>query len=305
MNILPRDKQIEIIAALTEGCSIRTVERMTGVHRDSIMRLGARVGRGCAELHDRMIVGVRTNRLEVDETWGYVGKKQKRVKRHETFAKGDQYVFIAMAGTQKAIVSYRVGKRDTENTDLFIRDLRERVIGQPEISTDGFLPYLPAIRDAFGKGAVHDQIIKTYSVVDLRPQASIRYSPAAVVAVEREVVSGAPMHISTSYVERSNLSLRMGSRRFTRLTNGFSKKLNNHVAAVSLYVAHFNLCRPHETLTPNARQQTTPAMALGIANRVWSIGELIDAALATQPITPEPTPGDRRRLFRVIDGGKI
>lgn len=111
-------------------------------------------------------------------------QKQKRVKRHETFAKGDQYVFVAMAGTQKAIVSYRVGKRDAENTDLFVRDLRERVIGQPEISTDGFLPYLPAIRDAFGKGAGHGQIIKTYSVVDLRPQASVRYSPCEVVAVE-------------------------------------------------------------------------------------------------------------------------
>jgi IS1 family transposase len=245
-----------------------------------------------------MMVGVRTNRLELDETWSFVGKKQKRVKRHETFAKGDQYVFVAMAGTQKAIVSYRVSKRDSENTDLFIRDLRERVIGQPEISTDGFLPYLPAIRDAFGKGAVHGQIIKTYSVVDLRPQASIRYSPCEVVAVSREVVSGVPMQISTSHVERQNLSLRMASRRFTRLTNGFSKKLDNHVAAVSLYVAHFNLCRVHETL------RTTPAIAIGVADHVWSIGELLDVALATQPIDPVVTPPDRRRRFRVIEGGR-
>jgi IS1 family transposase len=298
MNTLPRDKQIEIIAALTEGCSIRAVERMTGVHRDTIMRLGARVGRGCAELHDRMMVGIRVNRLEVDEAWGFVGKKQKRVKRHEAFAKGDQYVFIAMAGTQKPIVAYRVGKRDTENTDLFIRDLRERVIGQPEISTDGFLPYLPAIRGAFGKSAIHGQIIKTYSVVDLRPAAAVRYSPAEVVAVSREVVSGLPMQISTSYVERQNLSLRMASRRFTRLTNGFSKTLDNHVAAVSLYVGHFNLCRVHEAL------RTTPAVALGIADRAWSIGDLLDAALATQPIDPVVTAPDRRRRFRVIEGGK-
>ena len=241
---------------------------------------------------------LQVNVIELDEQLDFIGKKQKRVKRHETFAKGDQYVFVAMAGTQKAIVSYRVGKRDTENTDLFIRDLRERVIGQPEISTDGFLPYLPAIRDAFGKGAVHGQIIKTYSVVDLRPQASIRYSPCEVVAVEREVVSGLPMQISTSYVERSNLSLRMASRRFTRLTNGFSKKLDNHVAAVSLYVAHFNLCRVHETL------RTTPAVAIGIADHVWSIGELLDAVLATQPIDPVVTAPDRRRRFRVIEGGK-
>jgi IS1 family transposase len=291
MNHLSRDKQIEAIAALAEGLGIRATARLTGVDRGTVGALALRAGRGCAELHDRMMVGVRTNRLELDETWSFVGKKQKRVKRHETFAKGDQYVFVAMAGTQKAIVSYRVGKRDTENTDLFIRDLRERVIGQPEISTDGFLPYLPAIRDAFGKGAVHGQIIKTYSVVDLRPQASVRYSPCDVIAVERDVVSGVPTHISTSYVERSNLSLRMASRRFTRLTNGFSKKLDNHVA-------HFNLCRVHETL------RTTPAVAIGIADHVWSIGELLDAALATQPIDPVVTAPDRRRRFRVIEGGR-
>ena len=145
---------------------------------------------------------------------------------------------------------------------------------------------------------MHGQIIKTYSVVDPRPQASVRYSPCEVVAVEREIVSGVPTQISTSYVERSNLSLRMASRRFTGLTNGFSKKLDNHVAAVSLYVAHFNLCRVHET------QRTTPAVAIGVADHVWSIGELLDAALATQPIDPVVTAPDRRRRFRVIEGGR-
>src|ERR1700730_1626413 len=214
VNNLSREKQIEIIAALCEGVGQRAVTRLTGIDRKTVARLALRVGRGCAELHDRMMVGVRVNRLELDEAWSYVAKKQARVERHELFAKGDQYVFVGMAGTQRAIVSYRVGKRDSENTDLFIRDLRERVIGQPEISTDGFLPYLPAIRDAFGKNAVHDQIITTYSVVDLRPQAAVRYSPCEVIAVERAVVSGVPMQISISYVERSNLSLRMASRRF-------------------------------------------------------------------------------------------
>jgi IS1 family transposase len=161
------------------------------------------------------MVGVRVNRLELDETCSYVAKKQKRVERHEIFAKGDQYVFVAMAGTQKAIVSYRVGKRDSENTDTFIRDLRERVIGAPEISTDGFRPYTNAIRDAFGGRAAHGVIVKTYSVTDLRKDAAHRYSPAAVVAVSREVESEEYEYISTSYVERLNLSLRMarsGSR---------------------------------------------------------------------------------------------
>jgi IS1 family transposase len=242
--------------------------------------------------------GLRVARVELDECWSFVGKKQKRVERHEAFAKGDQYVYIALAGTQKAIISYRVGKRDTENTDMFVQDLRQRVIGAPEISTDGFKPYMPAIRDAFAGQAAHGVIVKTLAVTDLRKDAAHRYSPAAVVAVSREVLSGVPQQISTSYVERENLSLRMASRRFTRLTNGFSKKLDNHVAAVSLYVMHYNFCRVHETL------RTTPAKALGVAEGAWAIGQLVDAALAVAPALPTETPPDRRRKFVVIQGGK-
>ncbi len=303
MNILSRDKQIDIIAALTEGMSIRSVERLTGIHRDTIMRLGARVGRGCAELHDRMMVGLRVGRIECDELWQYVGCKQKRVTQANAAVKGDQYTFVALAASTKAIIAYHTGKRDSENTDLFIRDLRERVLGTPEISTDGFHPYRLAIRDAFGKLVAHGVISKTYSVTDLRKDAAHRYSPAAVVAVSREAVIGEPTDISTSYAERSNLSIRMGSRRFTRLTNGFSKKLENHAAAVSLYVAHYNLCRVHEALSPNARNQATPAMALGLTDHPWSIGDLLDAALATDQGAPENAPDSGQR-FRVIKGGK-
>lgn len=156
-----------------------------------------------------------------------------------------------------------------------------------------------AIRDAFGDSASHGVIVKTYSVTHLVKEAQGRYSPAAVVAVSKEVISGDPeQYVSTSYVERQNLSLRMGQRRFTRLTNGFSKKLDNHVAAVALYVAHYNLCRVHEAL------KATPAKALGVVDRTWAIGELIDAALATQPITPIPTAPERRKLFTVIKGGR-
>ena len=178
-----------------------------------------------------------------------------------------------------------------------MQDLRERVLGAPEISTDSVLPYQPAIRDAFQGRVAHGVINKTYSVTDPRKDAAHCYSPAAVVAVARDVISGVPVEISTSYVERSNLSIRMACRRFTRLTNGFSKELDNHEAAISLYVAHYNLCRVHESL------RHTPAMALGIV--VWSIGDLIDAALATQPIEPATTAPDRRRLFRVIQGDKV
>jgi hypothetical protein len=134
MNILSRDKQIEIIACLTEGMSIRSTERITGIHRDTIMRLGARVGRGCAELHDRMMVGLRVGRIETDELWAYVGKKQKQVTRADSPVKGDQYTFIALASSAKAIIAYHTGKRDSDNCDRFIRDLHDRVLGMPEIS---------------------------------------------------------------------------------------------------------------------------------------------------------------------------
>jgi hypothetical protein len=156
-----------------------------------------------------------------------------------------------------------------------------------------------AIRDAFGDSASHGVIVKTYSVTHLVKEAQGRYSPAAVVAVERQVVSGDPeQYISTSYVERQNLSLRMGSRRFTRLTNGFSKKLDNHVAAVALYVMHYNFCRTHEAL------RATPAKAIGVADRTWTIAQLVDAALALAPAMPTETPPDRRRKFVVIEGGR-
>lgn len=300
MNILTRDKQIEVIAALCDGLGVRATSRITGVNRGTVAALALKAGRGCAELHDRMMVGLRTNRLELDELWAYVGKKQARVGKNELAAAavGDQYTYVALAASTRAIVSYFTGKRDSGNTHEFIHDLRQRVIGSPEISTDGFLPYQNAIRAVFGNRVAHGVIVKTYSVTNLAVKdAARRYSPAQVVAVARDVVSGVPADISTSYVERSNLTLRMSSKRFARLSNGFSKRLENHCAAVSLYVAHYNLCRVHESL------RSTPAMALGIADRVWTIGDLLDAALATQPITPVTTAPDRRKRFRVIDGG--
>ncbi|WP_454645887.1 hypothetical protein [Bradyrhizobium liaoningense] len=173
--------------------------------------------------------------------------------------------------------------------------MRERVLGEPEISTDGFLPYQNAIRDAFRGKAHHGVILKTYSVTNLAVKdAARRYSPAEVIAVEREVVSGFPVKISTSYVERQNLTLRMTQKRFARLTNGFSKKLTNHAAAVSLYVSHYNLCHVHEAL------RATPAVALGVADCVCTISDLLDAVLPLEPNRPVRI----QRNFTVIEGGK-
>src|SRR5258708_30771417 len=153
MNFLSREKQIEIIAALCEGVGQRAVTRLTGCDRKTVARLALRVGRGCAELHDRLMVGIRVNRLELDEAWSFVGKKQKNVLRHEVPVKGDQYVFIGMAGTQKAIIGWRVGKRNADTTLEFLHDLRGRGIGQPEISTAGFLPYRHSLPHALARTA--------------------------------------------------------------------------------------------------------------------------------------------------------
>jgi IS1 family transposase len=271
-NNLPFDRQVEIIAALTEGVSIRATERLTGVHRDTIMRLGVRVGFGCAAIHDALMQGLRVARIEMDETWSYVGKKQARITPEDTTDKGDQYVFLALAGAAKAIISYRVGKRTAVNTRAFVADVRERVLGAPEISTDAFNQYPNAVEAAFGVDCTFGTIEKHYSAPQA-VEAARRYSPAEVVSISTRAVVGRPSHISTSYVERQNLTLRMAQRRFTRLTNAFSKKLENHCAAVALYVAHYNFCRVHEAL------RVTPAMQLGVTDHIWSISELVDAAL--------------------------
>ena len=193
MNNLPREKQIEVIAALCDGLGIRAVNRITGVNRGTVGALAPRVGRGCAELHDRMMVGLHVNRCEVDELWSSVGKKQKNVTQRELAVKGDAYTFVALAASTRAIIAYRAGKRDTDNTMEFVYDLRERVIGSPENSTDGFHPYKLAIRNAFGNRIVHGIITKTYSITHRAVKdAARRYSPAQVVAVAREVESGVP-----------------------------------------------------------------------------------------------------------------
>ena len=195
MNNLPKSKQIEIINALCEGVGQRAVSRLTNTDRKTVARLALRVGRGCAELHDRMMVGLRVQRIECDKLWAYVGHKRnpQKSKLRPSPVFGDQYTYVALASSTRAIIGYRTGKRETETTDLFIHDLRDRVLGMPEISTDGYHPYRNAIRDAFGNRVAHGVINKTYSVTHLNvTEASRRYSPAQVVAVARDVVSGVP-----------------------------------------------------------------------------------------------------------------
>lgn len=298
MNILSLEQQCAVIGALTEGASIRAVERLSGVHRDTIMRLAARVGLGAIKFHDRTVHSVQVSRIELDECWSFVAKKQRRCNAAEV-EKGDQYIYLALAATAKAILSFHVGKRDLENTMQFAADLRDRIVNAPEISTDGWPSYGPAIRDAFGMRCTHGVIVKTFREDAKGMDAARRYPPGDVVAVERYDVIGNPMFISTSYIERQNLTLRMQQRRMTRLTNGFSKKLDHHIAAVGLYVAHYNFCRVHESLG----RRETPAMALGLTDHAWTIGELVTACLANAPRDPRKEHGPRRQ-FRVVEGGK-
>ncbi len=294
MNVLPHDQQIAVVSALVEGCSIRAVERLTGIHRDTIMRLGVRVGNGCAALHDAIMRGLHVGRIELDEAWSFIHTKQRHLRQSDPEEYGDAYVFLALAGAGKAIISCRVGKRTGENCRAFLADLRSRVLGAPEISSDAFPAYPDAVEQAFGIECSFGTIEKHYAV-DAAVEAARRYSPAAVVSVTRRRIIGAQRKVSTSYIERQNLTLRMQQRRFTRLTNAFSKKLENHVAAVALYVAHYNFCRVHETL------RVTPAMQLGVTAHVWTIGELVDAAL--DGVVPAPG-GRRHGRFTVIDGDR-
>lgn len=271
MNTLNQERQRQLIAALVEGNSIRSVERMTGIHRDTIMRLAVRVADGCDSLMDEMMRGLTCPRLQLDEIWAYVGMKQKTARRlNQTDEFGDVYTFVAIDADSKLVPCWHVGKRTWSDTALFVDDLRGRLANRPQITTDAFAAYYGAIARAFDRNVDYAQLIKVFAS-ELNDGRG-RYSPPVMVQCEREHLIGRPDpdHISTSYVERQNLTMRMQMRRFTRLTKGFSKKRANHAAAVALHFAHYNLVRIHKTL------RMTPAMAHGISDHIWTVGELLE-----------------------------
>jgi len=307
MSHLSLEQQARVISALVEGNSIRSTERLMNIHRDTIMRLGVKVGDACRNLHHALMHDLQVGVIELDEQWAYLGCKQKNVKPGDAPERGDVWLFAALAANQKAVLSFVVGKRTSENAYALAADLRSRLVTRPQITSDGYAPYINAIDVAFGVDVDFAQLVKTYQA-PAGDDAAHRYSPSAIRSIEKTVIRGRPdeSKISTSYIERFNLTTRMALRRFTRLTNGFSKKLENHRAAISLHIAHYNVCRIHETL------RTTPAMALGVTDHVWTIGELIERALEAPaaPTTPPPVPttvrpGTRPVTLRVIRGGKL
>lgn len=270
MNKLKIEKQESAIAALVEGASIRSVERMTGIHRDTIMRLTIRTGEKCRKILDQEMHNLKCKRIQLDEIWGYVGKKQRRVGLMDDVEEvGDQWIFVALNADTKLIPSYIVGKRTAENALALTDDLSSRLTNRVQISSDALKAYVDAVDLAFGGNVDYGQIVKSF---EGEPTGAGRYSPPQVVSVTRKSILGNPQakHISTSFVERSNLTMRMSMRRLTRLTNAFSKKLDNLKAATALHFAHYNFVRIHQTL------KVTPAMAAGVTNQVWSIRDLID-----------------------------
>lgn len=294
VSTLSTEQKSAIIAALCEGVSIRSTERLTNCHRDTIMRLGVAVGQGCTALHGKYMRNLQVSRIELDEVWSFVKKKRRSVTAEDEDTVGDQYIFIAMDSTGKAILSWLVGKRTARNTMRFVDDLRDRVIGEPEISTDGFPAYGRAVDLAF-EGSSHGIVDKQVVIIAGGPDSDNYYARETLVKVERIAAKGVPAKISTSYIERQNLTLRMSQRRLTRLSNGFSKKFENHCAAVALYAAHYNFCRQHEAL------RITPAMHLGVTDHIWTIGELLECALSGEM---RARVAYAKEKFRLIQGGK-
>lgn len=269
-NKLSLDKQSVVIGALAEGSSIRSIERMTGIHRDTIMRLGVRVGAGCESIMDKKMVNLPCLNVEVDEIWGFIGAKRKNATRARVY--GDVWTWIALDSDTKLIPAFVVGQRDRYFARRFMDDLAGRLANRVQLSSDALGAYPEAVDHGFGSEVDYGQIVKTYSVTNLSKEAASRYSPAEVVEVERKIIQGNPRvaRITTSHVEKQNHTLRMHCRRLTRLTNAFSKKLPNFKAAVALSFAYYNFCKSHGAI------RMTPAQAAGVESSQWTVAELIE-----------------------------
>ncbi len=269
MNKLTTAKRVQVVSALVEGNSIRATVRMTGVAKNTIVKLLAELGRVCAEYQDKTLRGLPCQRIQCDEIWSFVYAKQKNVpveKKHT--GAGDAWTWVAIDADTKLVVSWLVGDRDFATATDFMTDVSDRLANRVQLTTDGHKAYLTAVERSFGIDVDFAQLQKIYGP-DRSGEA--RYSPPACLGAKTVVVQGDPDldHVSTSYVERQNLTMRMGMRRFTRLTNGFSKKFGNHVAAIALHFLHYNFCRIHQTL------RVTPAMAAGVTDHAWEIEEIV------------------------------
>lgn len=276
MNKLSADRRAAIINALCEGNSIRATARLTGANKETVMKLLVEAGEFASVYQDIAHRNLKTTRVESDEIWAFVGAKQRRAVRS---GDGDIWTFTALDADSKLILSWLVGARNQENANEFMQDLRSRLTRRIQLTTDGHGMYLNAVRQAFAIGEVdYAMLVKSYGQVESNLDSSRRYSPPVCTGAQKVRMIGRPDPdlVSTSYVERANLSMRMGMRRYTRLTNAFSKKAENHAHAASLFFLHYNYCRPHQTLTKAANgTKTTPAMATGLTDHVWTVKGIV------------------------------
>ncbi len=270
-NVLSTSKRVQVVSALIEGMSVRGAARMVDVSKDTVGKLNLELGEACIRYMDETLRELPCQRLQVDEIWGFCYSKQKNVPASKVgqFGYGDVWAFTAVDADTKLIPTFLVGTRDGGTATEFMQDLASRLVSRVQLTTDGHKMYLSAVEEAFGGQVDYAQLVKMYGPAPEGPE--VRYSPAQCIGCERTAVSGNPdpEHVSTSYVERHNLTLRMGMRRYTRLTNAHSKKLRNHTAALGLFLCFYNFCRIHRSL------RVTPAMAAGVSKRVWSIEDLV------------------------------
>jgi IS1 family transposase len=269
MNKISTDKKVAVIAALVEGNSIRSTSRMTGVAKGTILRLLAEVGTACAQYLDVTVRNFKAERIQIDEIWSFVGCKEKHATPEKKAAgMGDAWTFTAIEARTKLVISWMVGARDAGFAQMFLEDVASRVSTRVQVTTDGHKMYLTPVVDAFGGAVDYAQLVKIYGT---DPEGQKRYSPARILGIETNIVWGDPdpKHISTSYVERQNLNMRMNMRRFTRLTNAFSKSLDNHCHMLAIFHMHHNFVRIHQSL------RVTPAMESGITTRLWSLYDVV------------------------------
>jgi IS1 family transposase len=270
-NVLDKNKQVQIISALAEGSGIRQIERMTGVHRDTIMRLGVLVGKGCQSLLDSKMRDLPCQHLQFDEIWGFIGKKEKHVRPDDDPTMGDVWTFCAIDSDTKIVPAFKVGKRDSATANAFVADVASRMKNRVQISSDALRAYVEAVEQAFGANVDFAQIIKTYAHEE--SPTNRRYSaPEFVISEKKRVVGHPDMRLaSTSHIERLNGTTRLHMRRLTRLTYAFSKKRENFEAATALHFAYYNFVKRHITL------RATPALAAGIERDFWTVSDLVKA----------------------------